>query len=192
MMIANKFLCQASFLASLATCAPAFAGDSVATAPSLYGVGEIQVLQARIVNPKATAACGTSTGELSKLLIKATQTAKLPTFPVIGAPAKQENIERVNLVTDIVTIQPHDNECLSWISFSVQKRAALRVEPVSTARELTVTYWSGGLMTGSTQANHPTSIEDAVQKLSGELASQYFADQPPIIKDGPENILTKE
>lgn len=182
-MSANKVLLASLSLAIIAAPSDSFAQESVATAPSLYAVGEFQVQHARIANPKASGNCGTSTGEATKMVVGALKANKLPTLHVIGAPAALKNVERIDVFPDIVTLQPRDNECVTWVSLTAQSRAALRLQPVPTPRDLAVTYWTGGLMVGSPAANHPTSLHEAIQKLSQQLARQYFADQPPTIKD---------
>ena len=181
---ANKLFTLAALLAiTLTLPPPAQAQDASTMAPSFFGVSEFIVQHPRFGNTKASAACGTSTGEFTKLLLAALKTSKLPAISVVGAPVSRPHVERVNICPDVVTVQPRDDECVSWISLSVEKKAELRLDPIDTPRKMTVTYWSGGVMTGTTAASHAISLKDAAEKLSQQLARQYFADQPSTIKD---------
>lgn len=183
-MSANKILKTSLVVASLfALPSASYAQGAVATAPALFAVGEFLVQHTRIANPKASGNCGTSTGEATKMVVDTLKSSKLPAFHVIGAPAARKSVERVDIFPDIVTLQPRDGECVSWISLTAQSRAELRLDPITTPRDLVVTYWTGGLMVGSTATNHPSSLLAAIQKLGQQLSRQYFADQPPTIKD---------
>ena len=153
------------------------------TAPSLFSVGEFQIQHGRLANQKASATCGTSTGEVAKMVTTAFKTDGLPSFAVIGAPDPKKDVERVDVYPDVVTLQPRDNECVSWVSLTVQSRAALTIEPILVPRDLNVVYWTAGMMVGSSVNGHPAALNDAFQKISSLLSRQYRADQPPAVRD---------
>jgi hypothetical protein len=155
----------------------------IKTAPSLFSVGEFQIQHGRIANQRASAICGTSTGEVAKMVSSAFRTDGIPSFPVIGAPDPKPDVERVDVYPDVVTLQPRDNECVSWVSLTVQSRGALTISPVQTPRDLNVVYWTAGMMVGSSVNSHPATLNDAFQKLSSLLSRQYRADQPPAVRD---------
>lgn len=163
----------------------ALAQGTVQTAPSFYAVTEFVLQHPRFGNPKASGACGTSTGELTKIVLAALKTNKLPVISIVGAPPPRPNIERVDILPDVVTLQMHPDECVSWISLTVQQRVPLRLDPVPAPREMNIVYWHGGLMAGSTVNSHPNALKDAVTKIGQSLSRQYRADQPPTIADSP-------
>lgn len=176
---ANKLLAAALMTGSLLAPSLSFAEEQLPTAPALYSVGEMQVHYARLGNPKASGICGTSTGEAAKMLLKDLQAEHLPVLAAVGADPAKNGVERVDIYPDITTIQPRDAECVSWVSLTVERHAALRVDPITTPRDLVVTYWTGGVMIGTTVPNHPSAIDNAFMKLSQQLARQYATDQPP-------------
>ena len=158
------------------------ADEAAGFAPALYGVSEIQVQHGRIGNPKASANCGTSSGEVLTTVLKSMEKEGLPAFSVLQAPPLAAGAARVNAYPDVVTLQPRDKECVSWVSLTINSREPLSVNPVKLPRNLTTTYWTGGLMVGSIDTAHATSISEAFQKLIEQFGRQYRADQPPDLK----------
>jgi len=184
-MNANKALLTGLLLAGvLAPLSPAHAAEeamAVRAAPALYGVKEIQVQQSRLANPQASANCGTSSGELSAMLLKAFKADGLPAFSILGATPVKQGTARIDIFPDVATLQPRDKECVSWVSFTAQSKDVLRVYPVETPRNLITTYWSGGLMIGTSAAAHPAALNEAVTKLEAAFSRQYRLDQPPAL-----------
>lgn len=174
MMNANKICWAAALAILLAPCA----AQALETAPPLYGVNEMVIQHSRMGNPTASAACTISSGEVSRMVLEAMKTNNLPALSVLSAPPLKAGVERIDVFPDVVTLQPRDKECVSWVSFAVQSKAALNLPPVTTPRSMIVTYWTGGLMVSSTVAAHPTVVNEAVKKLAGQLAQQYRNDQP--------------
>ncbi|MGE4350564.1 MAG: hypothetical protein AB7E52_00050 [Bdellovibrionales bacterium] len=160
------------------------------TAPAMFGVGEFQIQHARLVDPRASAACGTSSGEVMRLVEIALKGEGLSVFTVLDAAPPQRGVERVDIYPDVATVQPRETECSTWVALTAQSRAALRLDPVSTPRNMVVTYWSGGLIISSTTISHPTVLKDSIQKLAEAMARQYRSDQPTLIKD-PEKVEKK-
>jgi len=154
---------------------------AIKAAPALYGVKEFQVQYGRVGNQAASANCGTSSGELATMVLKSLKSDGLPAFPVLGAQPVSPGVARIDIFPDIVTLQPRDKECVSWVSITAQSKDVLRVYPVETPRNLLTTYWTGGLMISSSQSGHPTSLNDAIAKLTAALSRQYRLDQPPTL-----------
>ncbi|MDD2324630.1 MAG: hypothetical protein PHW63_01260 [Alphaproteobacteria bacterium] len=181
MTSANKpaFYSVLLILACLLTSWEARAEEMQGIAPALYGVSEIQVQYGRIGNPKASANCGTSSGEVLASVLKSMEGEGLPAFSVLHAPQQQETAARVNAYPDVITLQPRDKECISWVALTVSSREPLQINPIGLPRNLTTTYWTGGLMVGSPASAHAASINEAFQKLVEQFGRQYRADQPP-------------
>ena len=177
---ANKSgLCGLLLSASLLTLVSPVAALAQASAPALYDVKELQVQHGRIGNPKASANCGTSSGEVSMMVLKALQADKLPAFSVLNAPKQNPNVARIDIYPDVVTLQPREKECISWVSISAQSREILQINPIATPRNLMSTYWQGGMMVGSNVTAHANTINDAFAKLGAQFSRQYRLDQPP-------------
>jgi len=155
------------------------AAPAPAAAPALYNVRELQVQHGRLANPTASANCSTSSGEVASMVIKAFKADGLPAFSVLGAPARTPGIARVDIYPDVVTLQPHDKECVTWVSLTAQSKDVLRVYPVETPRNLITTYWTGGLMIASSITGHAMALNDAIVKLTAAFSRQFRIDQPP-------------
>lgn len=148
------------------------------SAPALYNVKELLIQHGRLANQQASANCGTSSGEIAAMVLKAFKTDGLPAIPVLGAPPADSNTARVEVFPDVATLQPREKECISWVSLTVQSKDLLLIRPIETPRNLITTYWTGGLMVSSSTTAHPVSINDAVTKLTAAFSRQYRLDQP--------------
>ena len=184
-MNANKVFLAAGFAAFCWGVMPMPALAQTPVAPSLYGVGEIQVQHTRLANPAVTATCGLSSGEISHIALKSLKNDSLPAFSVINAPAPKEDVARIDLLPTVASIQTTEGTCTSWVAFTAQGRNLVVLPPVSTARSVVVTYWEGGLLVHSKKEQHPQSLVNAIDKLVLQFARQYRLDQPPSL-DAPE------
>ncbi|HAX92136.1 MAG TPA: hypothetical protein DCY07_08040 [Rhodospirillaceae bacterium] len=180
-MNANKLFLAAGFAVFCWGVLPTAALAQTPVAPSLYGVGEIQVQHTRLANPAVTATCGLSSGEISHIALKSLKNDELPAFSVINAPASKEDVARIDLLPTVASMQTNETSCTSWIAFSAQGRNLVVLPPVSTARSVVVTYWEGGLLVHSTVEKHPQALVNAIDKLVVQFARQYRLDQPPEI-----------
>lgn len=115
------------------------------------------------------------------MVLKALQADNLPAFSVLNAPKRDPNVARIDIYPDVVTLQPREKECVSWVSITAQSREILQINPVATPRNMMSTYWHGGLMVGSSNTAHANTINDAFSKLGAQFSRQYRLDQPPEI-----------
>jgi len=152
-------------------------------APALFNVQEIQVQHGRIGSAVASANCGVSTGEIAAMVLAALKVENLPVFSVLNAPPLRPSVARVDAFPDVITLQPREKECISWVALSVQSKEPLQIDPIKTPRNLITTYWTGGLMVGSSALNHANTIKDAYLKLAEQFGRQYRLDQPPDVSN---------
>ena len=186
MMNANKslsttLLLAGTFLVAFSSCSFAQEAEQqkIKAAPAMYNVKEMQMQHGRIANPTASANCGTSSGEIATMFMNAFKVDGLPVFSVLGAPPPKQGVARIDIYPDVVTLQPREKECVSWVSLTAQSKELLRIVPIDTPRNLITNYWSGGLMVGSGVSGHPAALNEAVQKLTAQFSRQYRLDQPP-------------
>lgn len=151
--------------------------------PALSGVSEIQIQPGRMGNKPASDSCGLSSGEVAAQIQDFLKTHNLPVYSIMDTPEQIQGRARIELLPEVVTLNPQGIDCVSWVAMSAQSRASLVIPPVRTPRNVTVTYWRGGLMVSSTQISHPRAMKEALEKLSGQLARQYRLDQPPALPD---------
>lgn len=184
MMNANKtaLCCFLSFAAF--GFVPLASAHAEASAPALFGVKEIQIEHARMGNAAASAACGTSGGEIAKMVEDSLKMDNLPVFSMVNAPNEKPDSVRITLLPEVTTLQPTDKSCVSWLSLSAQSRNTLLISPLPTPRHAMVTYWSGGVMISSNVSSHSRTINEAVDKLCAQFSRQYRLDQPPVLPAG--------
>ncbi len=161
----------------LAFCAtPALAQGS---APGMMNVKEIQIQHTRIGNNEAADICGIASSDMTLHVLKRLKEDQLPAFPILQAPTPSMDKARIDLQPEVVTLQRQGLECTSWVSLTAQSRGTVRIPPIEFPRYVTITYWRGGLMVGSTQTGHPRAVREAFIKLSGQFSRQFRTDQPP-------------
>lgn len=177
MMNANRLYIAAALLSTFLL--PTTGQAQAASAPALYGVGEIQVQNARLGNSEATANCGMSSGEISNAVIKAFSGDLLPVFSPLNAPPEKESVARIDLLPTVMSMQTDDKTCTSWVSFSAQSHNPVVLTPIETPRYITVSYWDGGMLVHSTKGGHAQTLINAIDKIVGQFMRQYKLDQPP-------------
>lgn len=187
MMTANKphapFRFISSFFLGVCLFLAVTEARAQGSAPSLMGVTEIQVQHARFGNTAASDGCGLSNSIASGHILEKLKEVQLPAFSVMDAPALKMGVARIDLMPEVVTMQKQGLDCTSWVALMAQSRVSTRIPPIETPRNVTVTYWRGGLMISSPQVSHPRAVREALYKLSLEFAKQYRADQPPPLPD---------
>ena len=181
MMIVNKASYALLALTGFLSLSPASvkAADVV---PSLYDVQDISVNLARLGNETASTNCGVFRRKVSDQTLSFLLKDGLPARSSMAEHVKDKNKVSVNLIPEVTTIQPSNKRCLSWVSFSVQSHNAINLPPTKYHRELRLNYWNGGLLVSTSQHSHHRGIKEAINKLTGQLARQYSADQPPKLK----------
>ncbi|MCL2469383.1 MAG: hypothetical protein FWF24_04030 [Alphaproteobacteria bacterium] len=183
--------CFLAMLAAVGATASAHAQEKLETAPPLYGVEEMRLQYPRIVNPEITTNCGLTNQDLMAIFKKELYDLGLPVFSVVDAPPFKSDVARIDLWPDIVTVQPREKECISWVALTAQSREILKLPPVETPRAVWVTYFSGGLMIGGGRNAHPNAVKEAMNKLGTQLRQQYGNDQPPSLAPATELMPTK-
>jgi hypothetical protein len=178
-MNANKTKAAFCFLTSFVGLVAATSAIAGPSAPALFGVQEIMVEHGRMGNEAASANCGTSGGEVATMVEKALKMDNLPVFSVIDAPDVREGAARISLLPEVVTLQPTDKSCISWISLTAQSRSTFMIPPVSVPRDAIVNYWHAGVMVGSNPSSHARTINEAIDKMAAQFSRQYRLDQPP-------------
>ena len=187
----KKGLCCFGILLAVGFGANASAQNAPANAPPFYGVKEMRLQYPRLGNPDATSKCGLSSQELMTLILKGLTTLGLPVFSVVDAPPFKPEVARVDLFPDVVTLQPQEAICISWVSLTAQSNEIINLPPVEVPRSVLVTYFSSGMMFGGSVNGHANAIKDTIDKLGAQLVKQYRNDQPPELAPPAELMPTK-
>jgi len=148
--------------------------------PSLYDVQDISVNFARFGNETASNDCGVYKRYVSEQTLIALKKDGLPARGSMENPPKGK--VSVELIPEVVTITLNNKRCLSWISFSVQSRNAIKIAPADYHREVKLNYWHAGLLISTYINAHKRGMGEAINKLSGKFLMQYNLDQPPNLK----------
>lgn len=151
--------------------------------PALADVAAIQVQPGRMGNKAASDTCGLSSGEVSAEILKALKELQLPATSIMETPSDTQGRLKIELYPDVVTINSQNVDCITWLSLSAQSRSTLVVPPSRLPRNVTISYWRGGMMISSTQISHQRMVKEGLDKLAGQLAKQYRLDQPPALPD---------
>ncbi len=171
-----NFKCLAISLLLVLT--PSFA-QAQGAAPAMFGVEEVVVQVPHFGNDRSADQCGLDTGPLSDVIEKALQDKTVPAVSVTEAKPSVIGVARVNLVSDIFSFNSQGLDCTSWISLTAESRNSVRIPPVDTSRNVTITYWREGIMLASNQTTHERVVEEAFRKLAANFARQFKLDQPP-------------
>jgi hypothetical protein len=176
-MNGNKTFSAAFLLALIPACAAA----QVSSAPAMFNVREVIVQFAHFGDPETAGTCGLSREELAAQLNKTLQDNGVPAIPVTDANPPQLGVARIELAPDIFSFNSQGLDCTSWVSLVAQSQNTVHIPPVDISRNVTVTYWHGGVLLSSSQATHEHIVGEALQKLARQFAQQYKLDQPASI-----------
>ncbi|NCC03531.1 MAG: hypothetical protein EOM37_05720 [Proteobacteria bacterium] len=147
--------------------------------PSLYGVDNFLIHQARLANDVASANCGVSSRTASETTLASLKTATLSVVSASEINKLDKDSSTVTILPEVVTMQPNEKSCLSWVSLSVQTRNVVNLPPRKDPRDIKLVYWEGGLLVSTSPHAHQRGVNEALFKLSSLLSTQYFRDQPP-------------
>lgn len=153
-------------------------------APGLFNVKEIVVQYANFANPKGAESCALVREELAAAILKILKDSSVPSVLASEAKPPMMGLARVNLVTEISTIDNQGLDCTSWVSLSAQTQSNAVIQPVETSRSFTAVYWRQGLLIGSGQATHARLVTETLQNMAKKFAQQYRVDQPPELPAG--------
>lgn len=177
----QSLLGATTLLLALFYAPPSVAGDVI---PSLTGVQGIVVHHARMGNDVISGKCNLSSRLLSEKIVQALKANGLPGLSVVGTPPNKDSALTVELLPDVVSLQPRDNVCVSWVSFSVQTRNAIQLAENQYPRDVFLLYWKGGSMISSLPTTHQKEVDELIDKLATQFANQFFLDQPPAAPKG--------
>jgi hypothetical protein len=167
--------CLAVFLLALTPSAVMAQG----AAPAMFGVEEAVIQVPHFGNDKTADECGLDPGPLLDIIEKTLQDKNVPAVSVAEAKPSVIGVARINLVPDIFSFNSQGLDCTSWITLTAESRNSVRIPPVDTSRNVTITYWREGMMLGSNQTTHQGVIGEAFRKLALDFAKRYKLDQPP-------------
>jgi hypothetical protein len=165
-------------LALLLAAIPSFACAQGA-APAMFGVEEVIVQIPHFGNDKTADECGLDPSELSDILEQTLQQNNVPAVSVAEAKPSVIGIARINLLPDVFSFNSQGLDCTSWVSLAAESRNSVRIPPVDTSRNVTISYWREGIMLASSQTTHERTVGEALRKLARQFATQYKLDQPP-------------
>jgi len=148
-------------------------------APELFGVREVIVDYAKFPQSKASEVCGITREEISSDIMHAFAGTNVPAISVIDAKPPSMGIARIELIPEISSRADETLNCTSWISLSAESRANAIISPVTTLRSITAVYWRQHTIATSTEAAHPKTIDDVIQKMVYQFVQQYQLAQPP-------------
>jgi hypothetical protein len=148
-------------------------------APAMFGVEEIVVQIPHFGDDKTADSCGLDPSELSDVIEQTLKDNNVPAAAVAEAKPPMIGAARINLLPDVFTFNSQGLACTSWISLAAESHNSLRIPPVDTTRNVTISYWREGTMLGSSQSTHERAVADAFRKLTHQFAEQYRLDQPP-------------
>lgn len=175
-------LLQALLLIVLGLASPQ--ANAQGAAPGLFNVREIVVQYANFANPKGADSCALVREELAAAIFKILKDSSVPVILASEAKPPMMGIARVNLVTDISTIDNQGLDCTSWVSMTAQTQSNAVIQPIETSRSFTAVYWKQGLLLGSGQATHARLVTETLQNMAKKFAQQYRVDQPPELPSG--------
>jgi len=158
------------------------AGGS-ATAPAMYNVEEVVVQPIHFGDPKIAKTCSLSQDEIGAVVLKTLRDNGVPANSSLEAKPPVQGLARINLVTDIFSLNSQGLDCTSWISLTAETHNSVHVPPVDLARNVAVVYWHEGSMLASGQVIHDRLVDETITKLARHLADQYKADQPAAVSD---------
>ena len=165
-------------LALLLALTPSFAYAQGA-APALFGVEEVVIQVPHFGNDKTADECGLDPSALSDILEQTLKDNNVPAVAVAEAKPPVIGVARINLLPDVFSFNSQGLDCTSWVSLAAESHNSIRVPPVDTSRNVTVSYWREGTMLGSSQTTHERTVSEALRKLALHFAEQYKLDQPP-------------
>ncbi len=180
------------FVLTCVLATPAFAASNgtagmVGAAPAMSGVGEMLIQAPRLGGTSSTAntsACAVGRGEVEASLYKILKNYGLPVVQAMKAMPQRLDVARVNVLPEIVTAASQDtSECSAWVSLTIQTDSTVTVPPITTPRNVIVTYWRGGLLVSGSATANSRAVVDALDKLARQLVQQYKLDQPPKLPD---------
>ena len=150
-------------------------------APAMFGVEDIIIQFPHFGNDKTADACGLDAQTISDAIEQTLQERKVPVMAVATAKPSMVGVARINLLSDVFSFNNQGLDCTSWISLTAESHNSVRIPPVDTIRNVTVTYWREGTMLSSSQSTHAHLVIDTARKLASHFAQQYKVDQPPSV-----------
>jgi hypothetical protein len=163
----------------LSLCFLPFQAHAQGAAPELFGVHEIVVEFAKFPQAKASETCGLTREEIAADIMRGFAGSPIPAVSVVDAKPPSLGVARIELVPEISSRSDETLNCTSWISLSAESRANTIISPVTTLRSITAVYWRQHTIATSSEAAHPKTVDDIIQRMAAQFAQQYLADQPP-------------
>jgi hypothetical protein len=147
-------------------------------APALDGVKEIIIQPVQFSDPKAADACGLSRDDITGAVLKELQNGNAPVILASEAKPPMIGVARVDLYTQVYTLNSQDLDCASWIETSVTSKSNVVVLPIEVPRSVSIDYWRQGTIVATNQSQHQAMVKYTVEKMMQLFAKQYQVDQP--------------
>lgn len=148
-------------------------------APPMFGVEEVVIQIPHFGNDKTADECGLDSATLSDIIEDTLKDNNVPAVSVAEAKPSVLGVARINLLPDVFSFNSQGLDCTSWVSLSAESRNSVRIPPVDTSRNVTISYWREGTLLASSQTTHERTVGEALRKLGRHFAEQYKLDQPP-------------
>lgn len=176
------------FTALICSTAPSYA-SSEKSLPGFAYVNELLIQPPHLGNKSESKTCGISPNIITDIVLKKLKHNALPATSLLDAKnAKPEDV-RVFIVPEVTTMDIQNFACVSYVSLTAKSQATLIIPPIKYPRNITVQYWSAGVMVSSSRAGHARSIETGFESLAQALAKTYRLAQPPVISLKPDKKL---
>ncbi len=172
----NFFSLLAATFAFFALTGPASAQDSMM---GLAFIKEIILQPPRLGHPADSKKCDISENDIPTFILPKLEGDSLPVFSLLDAPVPNKKNARIYLVPEIITMEVKRTACVSYMSMTATSKETLNIPPIKVPRNVTVTYWKGGLMLHSSAAGHKRVVQRGFEKLSELFSRDYRLAQPP-------------
>lgn len=157
----------------------AHAQESIGSAQSLFGIGEILVRPVHFDDPAEAKSCRLIGEDLDETIMRELKDKGLPVYPEANSPPSTISVARIILVPQIVPHNSQGQDCVTWVALSAESRNHLRVLPVEIPRIVNVVYWRQGEVVASAISVHGEHVTSVLQNMIHHFGDKFKQAQPP-------------
>lgn len=142
-------------------------------------VQEIVVQSPRFGSVQESKGCGLDERDISDFVVHKMKIDSLPVHSLLDAPPIDPQKARIYILPEVTTMEIKDLACISYVALSARGAASVVVEPIPVPRNVTLSFWNGGLMVNSSNAGHKRMVEGGLERLTERFGRDFRLAQPP-------------
>lgn len=144
-------------------------------------VQEIVVQSPRFGNIAESKGCGLDERDISDFVFHKMKLDGLPVHSLLDAPPIDPQKARIYILPEVTTMEIKDVACMSYVALSARATASVVVDPIPVPRNVTLSFWNGGVMVNSSNAGHKRMTEGGLERLSERFSRDFRLAQPPTL-----------